>query len=198
MRTIKNNANAPRLLHELNEGSMDAFEQFYEQYSSLVFHIALKMMNDRMEAEDICHDVFLEAFRKADQFDSKRGSLEAWLAVKTRSRCLDRMRRQKRTICEDALTDMPTAIESTTPEEHVIRRLDEEHLYEAIQQIPKTQRETLIGFYYESQTQQQIAQKMNYPLGTVKSLIRYGIQNIRKHWNGNPLGSASKEGRKHE
>ncbi|WP_051217143.1 RNA polymerase sigma factor [Paenibacillus assamensis] len=177
---------------------MIAFEQFYEQYSSLVFHIALKMMNDRMEAEDICHDVFLEAFRKADQFDSKRGSLEAWLAVKTRSRCLDRMRRQKRTICEDALTDMPTAIEATTPEERVIRRLDEEQLYEAIQQIPKTQRETLIGFYYESQTQQQIAQKMNYPLGTVKSLIRYGIQNIRKHWNGYPLGNASKEGRKHE
>lgn len=187
---------ASRLLREMHNGSMEAFELFYERYAPLIFHVALKLTKDQMEAEDICHDVFLEAFRKADQFDPSRGSLEAWLSVMTRSRSLDRLRRKQRLIYNESQEEYAARVDAN-PEERAILELEKECLYAVIDQIPKPQKEALIGFYCESQTQKQLAQKLNYPIGTVKSLIRYGIQNIRKQWNSRQLSNSAREGKRH-
>ncbi|MCK9927652.1 sigma-70 family RNA polymerase sigma factor, partial [Frankia sp. Mgl5] len=84
-----------KLLAELGNRTPAAFERFYERYVPLVFQIALRMVGDRMEAEDLCQEIFLEAYRTVHQYDPERGSVEAWLAVKTRARCLDRLRRKK-------------------------------------------------------------------------------------------------------
>lgn len=185
------------LLQEMHNGSMEAFELFYERYAPLIFHIALKLTKDRMEAEDICHDVFLEVIRKADRFDPSRGSLEAWLSVMTRSRSLDRLRRKQRLVYHEPQEEY-AALADANPEQRAMLELDKERLYAAIDNIPKPQKEALIGFYCEAQTQKQLAQKLNYPLGTVKSLIRYGILNIRKQWNDRKHLSKSGEARQHE
>ncbi|CAH0118276.1 MULTISPECIES: RNA polymerase sigma factor [unclassified Paenibacillus] len=185
------------LLQEMHNGSMEAFEVFYERYAPLIFHIALKLTKDRMEAEDICHDVFLEVFRKADRFDPSRGSLEAWLSVMTRSRSLDRLRRKQRLVYNEPQEEYAAPADAN-PEQRAMLELDKERLYAAIDNIPQPQKEALIGFYCEARTQKQLAQKLNYPLGTVKSLIRYGIRNIRKQWNDRKQLSKSEEARQHE
>ncbi|WP_206514570.1 RNA polymerase sigma factor [Brevibacillus marinus] len=170
-----------RLLRDITNGSAAAFAQFYEQYASLVLHIALRIVGDQMEAEDICHDIFLEVWKKADQYDPQRGSVEAWLAVKARTRALDRLRRKQRiaiTPVDHAGIEPSTADVAT--EERVFTRLDREALLNALSKIPSSQARAVHGVYYEEHSHRELSAKMNRPLGTVKSLIRYGLDNLRK------------------
>ena len=74
------------------ERSLQWFNDLYRQNASFVYKIALHLLNDPVEAEDLCHDVFLEIIQHPEQYDPERGSIKAWLGVKTRSRAIDRLR----------------------------------------------------------------------------------------------------------
>ncbi len=171
------------MLAELNRGSTAAFERFYEEHAKWVYRIALNMLGDRMEAEDLCHDVFVEVMKKPYQFDPSRGSIESWLAVKTRSRCLDRLRKQRRVVLDDGQRLAASDAGLLSTEETVLRRMERRHLREALERIPSPQREALTGMYFDSYTQQELSRRLDRPLGTIKSLIRYGICNVRKQFN---------------
>lgn len=174
-----------RLIAGLHSGSEEAFEHFYRQYVPLVYHIALKMTGDRMEAEDVCHDVFLEILHKLEQYDVRRGSLESWLAVRTKSRCLDRIRRRQK-FCVQAWDEEAESMggyRSPSLEETVMRRLQRESIMQALDRIPRGQREVLYGHYYREYTHKQLAEQLKRPLGTVKSMVRYGLSNLRKQFD---------------
>ncbi|HZG80137.1 MAG TPA: sigma-70 family RNA polymerase sigma factor [Brevibacillus sp.] len=188
-----------RLLRDMANGSITAFELFYEKYASLVLHIALRIVKDRMEAEDICHDLFLEVWKKAGQYNPKRGSVEAWLAVMARSRSLDRMRKKQRLpITPEERATLEQASTAVAAEENVLARLDREVLGQALSKIPPAQARALQGMYYEAKTQRELAANMNRPLGTVKSLIRYGLDNIRKQLSQSGWLESLGGERKHE
>lgn len=188
-----------RLLRDMANGSITAFELFYEKYASLVLHIALRIVKDRMEAEDICHDLFLEVWKKPGQYDPKRGSIEAWLAVKARSRSLDRMRKKQRLpVASEENSTLEQASTAAAAEENVLSRLDREVLRQALGKIPPAQARALQGMYYEAKTQRELAANMNRPLGTVKSLIRYGLDNIRKQLSQSGWLESLGGERKHE
>lgn len=184
-----------RTLREMSEGSSAAFHRFYDQYAPLVLHIALRMLGDRMEAEDICHDVFLEVLNKADRYDPTRGSIEAWLAVTTRSRCLDWLRRSHRVYTDpDPVPEagLRTATERTI-EERVVGKLQGEALREALRQLPLPQQQAVAGMYLQYRTQRELSDELKVPLGTIKSSVRYGLNNMRKHlirlgWVESPEG----------
>ncbi|WP_135553445.1 sigma-70 family RNA polymerase sigma factor [Paenibacillus cymbidii] len=189
--------NAAALLREMADGSMDAFDRFYSRYAGLIYKIAAHMLGDAMEAEDACHDIFLEVLQKPGKFDPARGSVEAWLAVKTRSRCIDRLRQRKRTVVGSAAAERA---ETTTAEERVLVNLQRESLREAMRQIPSRQQQALRGMYYEHRTQQELAKTLERPLGTVKSLVRYGLGNLRRKmeqlgWGDSPQSGSAGEGR---
>lgn len=180
------------LLDAMREGSAEAFDRFYERYMPLVYRIAYRMTGDRMEAEDLCHDVFLEAFDKARQFDPARGSLESWLAVRTKCRALDRLRRTSRVRTEEAPEErLGDARQENTTEERVLGRLDRETLLNALERIPASQRTAVYGMYYEMRTQKELSESMARPLGTIKSLVRYGLNNLRKQLGAAERGESS-------
>jgi RNA polymerase sigma factor (sigma-70 family) len=189
---------AERLLREMGEGSAAAFEQFYERFSPLVFSIAVRMVGDRMEAEDLCHDIFLEVYRNAGQYDPQRGSVEAWLAVKTRSRCLDRLRRKKSERIQ-VWDELPERGETgVTTEETVLAKLERETVRSVMNNIPEAQRRAVYGMYVQSWSHRELSERMERPLGTVKSLIRYGLMNVRKQliqlgWIGPSGGAKERE-----
>ena len=172
------------VLEAMCAGSVEAFDRFYERYAPLVMQIALRVLEDRMEAEDLCHDVFLEVLRTGRNFDRSRGSIESWLAVLTRSRGLDRLRRARRALPggEDAsvvrTADFETA--AAAPEDLVVLRLQRAAVREAFAALPTRQRRALANAYYSEKTQREMADEWNVPLGTVKSWIRGGIANLRK------------------
>jgi RNA polymerase sigma-70 factor (ECF subfamily) len=169
------------LLQRVSEGSYSAFERFYEQYADMVYRIALLRTKDPVEAEDVCHDVFLEVLNNPEQYDASRGSIEAWLAVKTKSRSLDRLRRKQRVhliswekagcwpLAEDAMDDQ------------ILIRLEAERVRHALQAIPAPQQRALMGAYFEERTHRELAETLGRPLGTVKTLIRSGLQHLRRN-----------------
>ncbi|MED4270430.1 sigma-70 family RNA polymerase sigma factor [Geobacillus stearothermophilus] len=172
------------LLEKIAEGSRTAFDRFYEKYAPMVYHIALRIVGNEAEAEDVSHDVFLEILQKPHQFDPKRGSVQAFLAVKTKSRSLDRLRK-KRDLLVSRLEE--AALKEKGAEFYFLRQLEQQVILDALTHLPEEQRQAIIHFYFRGETQREIAAAMNKPLGSVKSLIRYGLRNLRKqkelfHW----------------
>lgn len=171
-------------LAEIAEGSVSAFGRFYDAYASMVYRIALQMTKDATEAEDLCQEVFLEVMDKADQYDPGRGSVEAWLAVRTRSRAVDRLRKRRRAAetewSEELLQEVRGAEDQETVELSVLRRLEVEQVKRALHALPPLQRMAVYGCYVEQLSHREMAELMKRPLGTVKSLIRYGLRNVRR------------------
>ena len=166
-------------LKEMGEGSVEAFDVFYSELAPFIMQVAMKTIGDRMEAEDICHEVFLEALRKGQDYDAGRGSIKAWMAVMTRSRCLDRLRRKQRVVpTQDCNLEFKGR--AASGEDMALARLEREAVKEAVISLPISQRKAIIGSYFFMQTQRQMSDAWNVPLGTVKSWMRYGLGNLRK------------------
>ncbi|CCQ94142.1 RNA polymerase, sigma-24 subunit, ECF subfamily [[Clostridium] ultunense Esp] len=168
------------LVEGLKEGRLSSFQQFYEEYSPFLYQISLKMLHDPMEAEDLTHDLFIEVMERIHQYDPERGSFQAWLAVLSRSRSLDRLRKKKPLLVEDIGELYRSQASAERTEEKAIRRLEQEMAEEAIHRLPDLQRQAIERFYFGSKTHQELAEELGRPLGTIKSLLRYGLKNVRK------------------
>lgn len=169
------------LLRRMCAGDAEAFERFYERFAPLAMGIAMRMLGDRMEAEDLCHDLFLEILRKGDRYDPARGSMESWVAVMVRSRSYDRLRRRKYRAATDA--EESRWAEGTSdeqPEEQICKRMQLEAVRHAAAQLPLPQRRALHAAYVANRSHRELASSWGVPLGTVKSWVRYGIHNLRK------------------
>lgn len=167
-----------QLLQKVTQGSHHSFDVFYEKHVVFVHNIALHIIGNQTEAEDVCHDVFLEVYQKANQYQSSKGSVKAWLAVKTKSRAMDRLRKKK-PILKNKMEELLMKKELGA-ELQFLTLLDKNTVMEAMKHIPKEQREAVFRSYFQDETHKEIAYTMNRPLGSVKSLIRYGLRNLRK------------------
>lgn len=172
------NRQSMNLLKKAKQGSRESFNQFYKMHLSYVFHIAFKFVGNKQEAEDICQDVFLEVFQNIQQYDAERGSVKAWLAVKTKSRSLDRLRK-KRPLLVQKLEEIKIGQE-TGADVQVLKTLEKDIILEALKELPEKQKRALYLAYFQGETHKEIAMEMNKPLGSVKSFIRYGLNNLRK------------------
>ncbi|RUS48098.1 RNA polymerase sigma factor [Cohnella sp. AR92] len=181
MRTmaIGRNENMAELLRDVADGSGPAFDRFYERAMPLMMPIAIHLLGDRMEAEDACHDVLLSVIAHPDRYDEARGSVEAWLAVQTKSRCLDGLRKRKKLVLRDAEPEeRPGTL--AQPEETVMAKLQGEAVRRALEELPGLQREALAASFYSSRSQREIAEEWQLPLGTIKSRMRYGLSHLRR------------------
>jgi len=190
------NEDMAQWLKEIEEGSTEAFDRFYERAISWLMPLACQMLDDRMEAEDACHDVLLAVIRHPERYDAVRGSVEAWLAVQLKSRCLDRLRkRSKVVLSEDAAPQRDAGRRSgLLPEEAVMARMEREALRGALQKLPGLQRKTLAAAYFSSRSQRELAEDWQVPLGTVKSRVRYGLNHLRRAMTQMGWGSPEGDG----
>ena len=169
------------LLHAVARGDEAALARLYDAYRVILFGLLVRILNSREEAEDILQDVFIQVWRRAKDFDEKRGRPFTWLVTLARSRAIDRLRqlgaRQRLTMgaaqqqeqtenISDALTDAVRA-----EQEAVVRQ--------ALAELPQEQRQTLVLAYFEGLTQSEIATKLNAPLGTIKTRMRSGMTKLR-------------------
>lgn len=164
----------------LRNGLPEAFEQCYTKYDGFVLQLAFQWTKDVQEAEEIKQDVFMEVYRKIDSFDPKRASFKAWLSMITRCRAIDCLRKRKTVHMLGIENELEISDPSPLPEEIALMKWQCEKIIKALQQIPEEQRLAVWANYYMDFTHKEIARKLNRPLGSVKSLIRYGIQKIKK------------------
>lgn len=162
---------APFLLQRLATGDKSALSEMYDRYAGLVNGLALRIVRDVAEAEDVVQEVFLQIWRQADRYDPARGKPEAWLCTITRSRALDRLRRR---------TSRREEVEEAAPPSSSTPRTDEALIVrQALGQLSDEQRYALELAYYQGLTQTEIAETLGEPLGTVKTRIRTAMIRLR-------------------
>jgi RNA polymerase sigma-70 factor, ECF subfamily len=169
------------LLQAVARGDEAALARLYDAYRVILFGLLVRILNSREEAEDVLQEVFVQVWRRAKDFDEKRGKPFTWLVTLTRSRAIDRLRalgarqrlvtgaaqdRDETEQVSDALTDAVRAEQQT-----VVRR--------ALAELPEEQRHTLVLAYFDGLTQSEIASKLNAPLGTIKTRMRSGMIKLR-------------------
>ncbi len=180
------NRSAALVLHRLAGGDQEALSELYDRYAGLVNSVALRILRDTADAEDVVQAVFLQAWRQADRYDAGRGSAEAWLTTLARTRALDSLRRRvSRREAPRAFASGSTGMPVTVAQVVV---------HEALGGLPPHQRQTLELAYYEGLTQAEIAQRLGQPLGTVKTRTRMALRHLRQAL-GTPAGSTA--GRPH-
>ena len=171
-----------QLLHRIAEGDCDALAEFYDQTARMLFSVAVRILGDAHEAEDATQDVFLQIQEKAATFNPELGSAVAWAVGITRNRCLDRLRsRQRRNQLATRLENEAKGAENDgAPSRDELRHDETSTLRSAVFGLPHEQRQAIEMAFFGGLTHQEIAEKLNEPLGTVKARIRRGMLKLRE------------------
>ncbi len=165
----------------LLSGTPQALQLFYERYGTLVYRLALRILTNPQEAEDLTQDIFLTLWRKRN-YNPARGSVSSFLTVMTRSRAIDKLRGRSTQVkfLQRWQQIISTESHSSTPFESASLTQRSERVNHALSQLPETQRRVLEMAYFEGLSQSEIAKRLDAPLGTVKSWSRQGLLKLRK------------------
>jgi RNA polymerase sigma-70 factor, ECF subfamily len=178
------------ILRAVARGDRDALGRLYDRYASALLGLGVRIIGNRREIEDIVHDVFLEAWRSAGDYDPARGSVKTWLVVRMRSRCLDRLRSHAYARTEPWSPDEPSApAEETT--DSAERAIDGARVLSVLHALPENQRAVLELGYFRGLSFQEIAHELDIPLGTVKSRVAAAMLKLRRDLGGSEGGNAA-------
>lgn len=155
----------------------------YERYGSAVYGMALHVLNHAELAEEITQDVFLKVWRQPDRWDESLGQLHSWLLTVTRNAAIDQLRRDRR-----QPTTVPPRTETATPDtiDHGVANdplwHDGQLLRRLLGELPDEQRRLIELAFFQGFTHSELAERLNLPLGTVKTRLRLGLQKLRRLW----------------
>jgi RNA polymerase sigma-70 factor (ECF subfamily) len=164
------------LLRRISQRDEEAMAVLFDRYAKIVYSVALRVLHDPSEAEDVMQDVLMQVWRGASSFIVGRGSLMGWLAVVARNRAIDVLRRRHPSDPVDEVV-LPVSVDLAGEAER--NRLMEK-LRAILQELPQEQQKSLQMAFFEGMTHSEIAEKTGDPLGTVKTRIRLALISIRK------------------
>jgi RNA polymerase sigma-70 factor (ECF subfamily) len=163
-------------------GDGSAVAEVYDRHARAIYSLALRMLSDAADAEDVVQEVFTQAWRQADRYDPSRAPVIGWLLVITRARALDRLRARRSRIASAPL-DVRIA-EPVDPgpgqDLQAIDHEDAERVRRALEALPDGQREAIELAYYKGLSQSDIAETLEQPLGTVKTRMRTALLKLRE------------------
>lgn len=169
-------------LRRLASGDQAAAARLYDRHARPLYSLILRIVGNETEAEDVLQEVFAQAFRQASRYDARRGAVAAWLLTIARSRAIDRLR-ARRTRVETGSGEMQTLDEMPDAQpDPASTMLDEEQsrlVRRALSELPMLQRMAIELAYYEGLSHSEIAERLEQPLGTVKTRIRLGLLKLR-------------------
>lgn len=166
------------------QGNLTALGVLYHRYGLLVYRLLYRMLNDSQEAEDLTQEIFL-SLQESPKYNPQRGSFYTYLMLLSRSRTIDRLRSrhsqnrfwQKQNKIKD-LIEKPNFI---NPIEKMSLNERAKQVREALSNLSANQRRVLELSYYQGLSQSEIAERLNLPLGTVKTHSRRGLLKLRKN-----------------
>lgn len=166
------------LVAAMARGDRQALASLYRRHSGVLLGLALRIVRERREAEDLLHDVLLEAWRSAKDYDPKRGRVRTWLAIRMRSRALDLQKsaRVSRNAGDAGLEVVADEREQPTPDHARVRA--------ALSALGADHRAVLELAYFEGLSCSEIASRIAIPIGTVKSRLAAGMQRLREGLGG--------------
>jgi RNA polymerase sigma-70 factor (ECF subfamily) len=184
------------LLQCMGSGDEQALGVLYDRWQSAVRAVAMRIVQDAMDVDDIVEEVFWQAWRQAERFDADRGGASTWLLTIARSRSLDKLRAVRRSREDTGLEGIEDdshgdALAVSAPDPMAAAELSERGaiVREALASLPVEQREALVLGYFDGLSQSEIAEKLGQPLGTVKTRMRLALRKLK-----DKLGVLNEEG----
>jgi RNA polymerase sigma-70 factor, ECF subfamily len=162
----------PELLSRVHRAERPALGALYQRHAARMIACARRLLDEHREAEDVVQEVFLEVWQRAGDYDPERGTVRAWLMVRTRSRALDRcrMRQRSRTVPFDAAEDERPS-NSPPPESLAVRG--------AVARLPAELRTVVELGYLAGMSASEMAAYVGLPIGTVKSRVARALARLR-------------------
>jgi RNA polymerase sigma-70 factor, ECF subfamily len=168
------------LIQTLRAGQVAALRQLYDRYGKQVYGLAYKILRSSEEAEEVTQEVFLRLWRK-DSYNPDRGTVKSFLNILTRSQAINRLRshRSRFQHLQHWQAVVWNEAQTTLPLEYAVMGERSQRVRTALNQLPTLQRQVLEVAYYEGLTQPEVAQRLNIPLGTVKTRSRQALCRLR-------------------
>jgi RNA polymerase sigma-70 factor (ECF subfamily) len=188
-----------RLVARIAAGEESAFVTAYDRHAGFVFGSVARFLGDREAAAEVVQDAFVTLWRRARQFDARSGSLLTWLLAIARHRAIDRLRADGRRPMHDSVRldsvtseggsgasatnpEIPAALIAdlgTDPAQVATRRWAQSVVRSGIAELPENERKVILLGYAENLSQAEIAERLEWPLGTVKSRTRRAMAQLR-------------------
>jgi RNA polymerase sigma-70 factor, ECF subfamily len=169
-------------LKRMADGDADAVAELYDRHARRVYSLALRILGDARDAEDVVQDVFVQAWRQASQYTTTRGVVAAWLLTLARSRAIDRLRARRARADQGAgdLAEREVADPEPPIDWQFLSAEQARLLRAALDRLPLLQRVAIELAYFEGLTHVEVAARLEEPLGTVKTRIRSGLTKLRE------------------
>lgn len=167
------------LLARIVAGDREAFAAFYDLHAPVLFGFCVRILKDARDAEDVLQETFVQAWRDARRFDPTRASARSWLFTIARSRAFDRWRSRRSFEKRVSQADAAALDGAADPGDPVPAADARAFVGRALAQLNDHEQAVLRLAYFEGLTQEEIAARLNEPLGTVKSRTRSGLSKLR-------------------
>ncbi|MGA7858007.1 MAG: sigma-70 family RNA polymerase sigma factor [Terracidiphilus sp.] len=164
------------LLTRVKAGDQQAMTDVFDRYGSMVYSVALRVLKDPGQAEDVMQEILFQVWKNPGLFVEGRGSLGAWLAVMARNRAIDAVRRRRPT---DPVEEV-VLVSNTNLALEVERNSMMEKVREVLKGLPSEQQKSVEMAFFDGLTHAEISAKTGDPLGTVKTRIRAALISVRK------------------
>lgn len=171
----------PKIAIRAGKGDDQAFNQLYDQSSTVLFSLALRILGSREEAATILQDVYVDVWKRAVRYDVGRGTPIAWLIALTRSRAIDRLRASDFQQHRQAIPpDIPdhTAISGQfeSPADQALRTV----ISTTLEELPNSHRQAIELAYYEGLLPAEIATRLDQPLNAVITRLKLGMSQLHE------------------
>jgi RNA polymerase sigma-70 factor (ECF subfamily) len=179
------------LLAAIAAGDRDAFSRFYDLTAPMAFGLIRRVLRDPEAAAEVLQEVFWQVWQDASRYDPARGTPEAWLVMRAKTRAIDRLRsirRRDRTFVAPVDESVAQRREDQAPNPAVVAE-DRGLIQTALAQLPEAQRRVIELAFFEGLTQSEIAARLGEPLGTVKTRARLGLDRLRAALGGERLSA---------
>ncbi|MGB6744972.1 MAG: sigma-70 family RNA polymerase sigma factor [Terracidiphilus sp.] len=164
------------LLDRVRSKDQKAIGDLFDRYSGMVYSVALRVLKDTGNAEDVMQEVFFQLWENPRAFNAGRGSLAGWLLVVARNRAVDVLRRRKPS---DSVDDVVLAAKENIAVESE-RRTMMDKVRTVLAKLSPEQQQSIEMAFFDGLTHSEIAEQTGDPLGTVKTRIRSALINLRR------------------
>lgn len=176
------------LMQRVAANDMEAIDELYERFGSLVYRMAYQSMPSRSDAEDVVQEIFVRLWKTADRYDPRRAALVTWVMLLARRHLVDRLRRTRSRIRTSALDEgWSGSSDAPAPTENIESSERFATLMEKVEKLPELQKIVVKRAYLGGQTLKQIGQELGTPLGTIKSALSRALVRLRELNTGEEL-----------
>jgi RNA polymerase sigma-70 factor, ECF subfamily len=174
-----------RLLQCIARRDATALAELYDRHSRLVFSVIVRILRSQSDAEEVLQEVFVRVWNRAETYNERLGWPAAWLTRIARNRAIDRLRSKRARgehlppIETPEYAESPQAITTETPEKLAAEAATAATVRDALATLPEAQRSLIEAAFFDGYTHQELAERFDLPLGTVKTRIRTGMLAMR-------------------